>query len=232
MYIDTWQPIGKSCNGKILVSRRKLTSAFGKSSGLASQLSNCIDDKKWKSFRLILTPEKYSWYTMTRIFWKIKSNESSNSHRIPAIWIKNELYELRESNKEILEGSDCWSNDNLMDAGQKLICKALGNLKTYQSVFNCQRKRQAYFPVSGDFIQLLHDGNCHWLLAFSSSGRVQVCDSLRANLTSVSNQCLKSLYQPLLKNGKLEVTFLPVEKQTKGFNCGLFALAYASILLD
>ena len=169
---------------------------------------------------------------MTRIFWEIKSNESSNSQRIPAIWIKNELYVLKESDKEILEGSNCWLNDNVMDAGQKLICKALGSLETYQSVLNCQKKRQTYFPVSGDHIQLLHDGNCHWLLAFSSSGRVQVCDSLSTNLTSVSKQCLKSLYQPLLRNGKLEVKFLPVEKQADGFNCGLFALVYASILLD
>ena len=169
---------------------------------------------------------------MTRIFWKIKSNESSNSQRIPAIWIKNELYELKELDKEILEGSDWWLNDNLMNVGQKLICKALGILKTYQSVLNYQKKRQRYFPVSSDHIQLLHDGSSHWLLAFSSSGTVQVCDSLRINLTSVSKQCLKSLYQPLLKNGKLEVIFLHVEKQTYGFNCGLFALAYASILLD
>ena len=43
---------------------------------------------------------------------------------------------------------------------------------------------------------------------------------------------MKSLFQPLVKNGKLEVTFLPVDKQTDGFNCGLFALGYASILLD
>ena len=35
-----------------------------------------------------------------------------------------------------------------------------------------------------------------------------------------------------MKNKKLEVTFLPVEKQTNGFNYGLFTLAYASILLD
>ena len=215
----------KICNGKILVSSRKLTSTFGKSSGLASQLSNCIGDNKWQSYWLILTTEKYSWYTMTRIFWKMKSNESSNSQRIPAIWIKNELYELKESDKEILEGSDCWLNDNLMDAGQKLICKALGSLETYQSVLNCQKKRQTYFPVSGGHIQLLHDGNCHWLLAFSSKGRIQVCDSLRTNLISVSKECLKSLYQPLLKNRKLEVTFLPVEKQSDGFNCPLFALA-------
>ena len=35
-----------------------------------------------------------------------------------------------------------------------------------------------------------------------------------------------------MKNGKLEVTILPADKQTNGFNCGLFALDYASILLD
>ena len=232
VYIDTWQPIETTRNVKILVSTRKLTSTFGKSSGLASQLSNCIGDKKWKSSWLILTPEKYSWYTMTRIFWKTKSNESSNSERIPVTWINNELYELKESDKEILEGSDCWLNNNLIDAGQKLICKTLGSLETYQSVLNCQKKRQTYFPVSGDHIQLLHDGNCHWLLAFSSSGRFQVCDSLCTNLTSVSKQCLKSLCQPLLEKGELEVTFLPVEKQIDRFNCGLFALAYASVLLD
>ena len=45
VYIDTWQPIGKSCNGKILVNTRKLTNTFGNSSGLASQISNCIGGK-------------------------------------------------------------------------------------------------------------------------------------------------------------------------------------------
>ena len=53
VYIDTWKPIGKSCNGKILVSTGKLTSTFRKLSGLASRLSNCIGDKKWKSSWLI-----------------------------------------------------------------------------------------------------------------------------------------------------------------------------------
>ena len=35
-----------------------------------------------------------------------------------------------------------------------------------------------------------------------------------------------------MKNGKLEETFLPVDEQTDGFNCGLFSLGYASNLLD
>ena len=47
-----------------------------------------------------------------------------------------------------------------MDAGQQLICKTLDSLETYQSVLNCQKKQSTYFPVSGDHIQLLHDGSC------------------------------------------------------------------------
>ena len=119
-----------------------------------------------------------------------------------------------------------------MAVGQQLICKPLGSLETYRSVLNCQKKESTYFPVSGDHIQLLHNGSCHWLLAFTSSGRAQVCDSLCTNLTLVLKNFLKSLFQPLVKNGMLEVTFLPDDRQTDGFNCGLFALGYASTLLD
>ena len=58
-----------------------------------------------------------------------------------------------------------------------------------------------------------------------------MCNSLPTNLTSISKKCLKFFFQPPVKNGKLEVIFLPVDKQTDGFICGLFALDYASILL-
>ena len=166
-----------------------------------------------------MTPGKHSWYTIDRIFWKTKvCQPNQSSSQVTTSWLKNELYELIEADREILGSKDGWLNYNLMDAGQELICKALGRLETYQSVLNCQKKESTYFPVSGDHIQLLHDGSCHWLLAFTSSGRVQVCDSLRTNLASISKTCLKSLF--------------PVDKQPDGFNCGLFALDYASILLD
>ena len=49
IYVDTSKPLGKLYNGEIIVSTRKLTNTFGKSGGLASQLSNCISDKKWRS---------------------------------------------------------------------------------------------------------------------------------------------------------------------------------------
>ena len=107
-----------------MVSTRKLTSTFGLSSGLANQLSSCICDRKWKSSWLVLTPEKHSWYTIHRILWKGKScpqNESPPQVESPTIWLKNNLYELTEAEKEVLETSDAWLNDNLMDARKKLI---------------------------------------------------------------------------------------------------------------
>ena len=88
--------------------------------------------------------------------------------------LKNELYQLAKADRKILESKDGWLNDNLMDAGQQLIFKALGSPETYQLVLNCQNKESTYFPVSSNHIQLLRDGSCHWLLAFTSSGRVQV----------------------------------------------------------
>ena len=123
MYIDTWQPIGKSCNDKILISTRKLTSAFGKLSGLASQLSNYIGNKKWKFSWLILIPEKYSWFTMARIFWKIKSKNRLTLREFLQYGSETNFMSLRNCIK-----IDCWLNNNLMDADQKLICKALGIL--------------------------------------------------------------------------------------------------------
>ena len=79
-------------------------------------------------------------------------------------------------------------------------------------------------PTTTDHIQLLHDGDCHWLLAFSSAGRVKVCDSLFSNLSAVTKKSLKSLFKPLVKDGKLNDTFLPSDNQKDGVNCGLLVI--------
>lgn len=41
-----------------------------------------------------------------------------------------------------------------------------------------------------------------------------------------------SLFKPLIKDGKLDVAFLPSDKQKDGVNCGLYALAFASVILS
>ena len=60
----------------------------------------------------------------------------------------------------------------------------------------------------------------------------KVCDSLCLNLSVVTKNSLKSLFKPLLKDEKLNVTFLPSDKHKDGVNRGLYVLAFASVILD
>ena len=148
-------------------------------------------------------------------------------------WIKNDHYHLKEEDKDILQKKDEWLYDNLMDAAQKLICQVTGKIECYQSVLNSQKKRVPYYPVGNEHLQLLHDGANHWLLSCNFNGGVHVLDSLRTNLSVVTKRCLKALYKPLLDdNRKLVVTLLPVNKQNDGFNCGLYAIAFAADIIN
>ena len=124
--------------------------------------------------------------------------------------------------------SDAWLNDRIMDAAQQLICKELGI--EYQSVLNVQKKFRA---VDDEHVQLLHDGSDNWFLSFCSSGRVQICDSLRPKLSRESMKCVKSLFKHCVDHlGRHIVTFLPVRKQPDGYNCGPFAIVFAAEIID
>ena len=112
---------------------------------------------------------------------------------------------------EKFKSESAWLNNNLMDSAQKLIYKSLGNLTSWQSILNWQRRGIPFHKVGEEHFQLMHGGINYWLLLFNSNGRVQVCDSLYKPLGSFTKRCLKALYKSLLdKNGKLSVTMIPV----------------------
>ena len=122
--------------GKIKVSVRKITSTFDLSSDVAQQSSEHVA-KKWKSAWLILSSEKYSWFTIDRIYWE----RNQTAIEVPddsRVWLETDNYILTVKEKNILLGHTEWLNDNIMDVAQKLICKAIGRLESYQSVLNWQ----------------------------------------------------------------------------------------------
>ena len=58
-------------------------------------------------------------------------------------------------------------------------------------------------------------------------------DSLRSSLTRSSRKSIRSLYKHYVADGGEQiVTFLPVQKQPDGHNCGPFAIVYAAEILD
>ena len=192
----------------------------------------------WKSSWLLLESEKHSMYRIRKVYWKSIKNpiaiKDEASNKAPnteeQFWVRNDLYFLKNEDANILKSKTAGLNDRIMDAAQKLICKTLGEEDNYQSVLNTQKKAAIPLnPVYNDHIQLLHDGGSHWFLSFCSSGRVQICDSLKSTLNRSSMKSVYSLYKHVVGEfEKVKPTFLPVQKQTDGFNCGPFAIAYAA----
>ena len=114
------------------------------------------------------------------------------------------------------------------------ICKALGKIDSFPSVLNSQKKTN--YPiraVMNKHIQLLLDGSSYWLLSFYSSGRVQICSSLKNHAGRFTLRSLNTLYRNFkdASSGKLTLSFLPVQKQEDDFNCGGFAIAYAAEII-
>lgn len=88
---------------------------------------------------------------------------------------------------------------------------------------------QRYFnAVHHEHIQLLFNGEGHWVVSFVAGRRIQVCNSLYNTVTGTLAASLKQLYGACSdSNGKQTITILPVQKQPDGFSCGLFAIAFA-----
>ena len=228
-------------NGKIKVSARKIANIFGEHSGVSIRILEVVNNRKRKSSWLLLESEKHSMYRIRKVYWKSIKNpidvKDEASNKVPnteeQFWVRNDLYFLKDEDANILKSQTTWLNDRIMDPAQKLICKTLGEEDNYQSVLNTQKNAAMPFnPVYNDHIQLLHDGGSYWFLSFCSSGRVQICDSLKSTLNRSFMKSVYSLYKHVVGEfEKVKPNFLPAHKQTDGFNCGPFAIAYAAEIL-
>ena len=105
-----------------------------------------------------------------------------------AFWVKD--YQLRDADRDIILNGE-WLNDKHIDAAQKLVCQYLGD-KEMQTVLMSQAD---FKPVTGETVQLLHNGNNHWLCSAYIGGKVMVADSLNIVLTSQVSKQLRELYK-------------------------------------
>ena len=86
--------------------------------------------------------------------------------------------------------------------------------------------------MSGEFIQILHTGNSHWVCVSSSGclpGIVNLYDSLYHNIIEeeVEAQVVDLVGEEHLKG----IAVVPVQQQPNGNDCGVFASAFATCLV-
>lgn len=91
--------------------------------------------------------------------------------------------------------------------------------------------RFLWLPASHS-VQIMHDGENHWLVSAQFNGRVRVVDSYHAAEPNeyVCRRLLELYAQPL--EAVLEVTCLKVQRQHGETQCGDFAIAFADALAN
>ena len=90
---------------------------------------------------------------------------------------------------------------------------------------------QTFSVVSGEFVQLLHTGQDHWVCISSVGcppGTVKLFDSLYHDIIS---QEVEDQVKYLLADSFQKLQYAPCQQQTNGRDCGIFAIAFATSLV-
>ena len=121
-----------------------------------------------------------------------------------------------------------------INLAQSILHEMFPHLKGFQTV--ARGAVQAFLPVSGDFIQILHDGSLHWVCTANISfagGK----DAAAVNMYDSMNQgfIAKFIKQQIasfmcIQNAEMKVIMKSVQQQTSPVDCGVFAIAFATAL--
>ncbi|XP_035670273.1 polycystic kidney disease protein 1-like 2 [Branchiostoma floridae] len=118
--------------------------------------------------------------------------------------------------------------DNHIQAAQRLLCRQYPALQGLEApaVGHCE---DGFAKMTGKALQILHNGNMHWVLSSYTGGQVCLFDSLGVAMTPSLQIQLYQSYAAFADQARnvLTVIFPDVQRQKNVFDCGLFAIAWA-----
>ena len=145
-------------------------------------------------------------------------------------WIKIGMIHLTYDDKKILESNDMWLNDKIINAAQVLLKTKFPLIEGFQDTL--LQKKHAFEVMSGEFIQIINKSNSHWVtlsnLGLQQHGTIRLYDSLNS---STLNQEVQDIIASLLisRCSVITVKIGRVQQQPDASNCGLFAIAFATL---
>ena len=130
------------------------------------------------------------------------------------------------SNKRML-------NDSVINAVQSILHKQYPDIGGFQDTILGQTLNFDVYQ-NQPFVQVLHDGNIHWVAVStinSLPGQIFVMDSMFKGRISyhIQRQICSIMHCPL---NRINAIIIPVQQQTNGIDCGIYALAFIQYLLE
>ncbi len=146
-------------------------------------------------------------------------------------WAHVDNIQLKGEEEGILKSKDMWLNDEIINASQSLLKKAFPAMGGMQDTL--LQKNHQFLIESGEFIQIINKGNCHWILlpniGMKNLSTVRVLDSLNSTFLSLEVQkIIASIIHP--SSSEVTVKFDDVAPQRDQNSCGLLAIAFATSL--
>ena len=136
--------------------------------------------------------------------------------------------EVAERDFALIKARDGWMNDVIVHQAQALLKKKNPLIEGFQ--WPTLGPVRNYDIVSSEFIQIIHTGNSHWVWVSSvgcQENEVKVYDSLYNNLLSSE---IEQRVDCMLGGVPCNITVASVQQQQNGFDCGIFAIAFATCL--
>ncbi len=147
-------------------------------------------------------------------------------------WINCDLFKLEQRDLKVIESGD-WLTDNIINAVQRVLSHQFYH-KFHGAGFQhpILSEAMSFNIETSGFIQILHNGCNHWLLA-STNGcpqdAVPIYDSLYFNTTECIQQSLACLMK-VTHEAHTTLNFANIHKQSCSSDCGVFTIAYATAL--
>ena len=119
-------------------------------------------------------------------------------------------------------------SDNVINAMQKMIATEYKNTNGLQdSVLGQTLNFKIY--KSKPFVQVLHDGSLHWVTISTygcEKGEVNLMDSMFKG--AIALQTKRQICAIMhCEEEKIRIKVLPIQQQSNGVDCGVYAIAYA-----
>jgi len=128
--------------------------------------------------------------------------------------------------------SKSWLNANLINSGMELMKLKFPHINGLQ---NCTLSDTLNFkPLHDEFVQVLNCSGTHWICVSTFGcppGKVNMFDSMRSDdIPLNTKEAIATLVCTTRKS--ILLSFVDVQQQLNGYDCGLFALAYTSSICN
>ena len=139
------------------------------------------------------------------------------------------LGKLTDKEYSIIASSTGWLDGVIIHESKLLLKKINPNIEGFQRPTLGPFRN--FNVIDGEFVQILHTGGNHWICISSigcQKGQVNLYDSLYHDIISdeVTEQTKSLLGEEFEK-----LIVVPVQQQQNEYDCGVFAIAYATCLV-